>query len=1188
MRGTETPEDGEAKSLVRGAPSAGDIGKMWMRTGIRGTGLAGILMLTTLSSGENTLRSQPSLPASGLRAHWGFEEKTWIPNTPSVRDGSGNECRGTPRGKAKPRPGGKPGRCAGLAGPADFIEVPNAAVLNPSRLTLMAWFWPERDSLQDQKFVVLKSFTSHRRPYYQYGLALMDRAGRSRTITFYAAVDGGFVACGATRVQGDFYDGWHHLAGTFDGQDLKIYFDGRLLHTERHAGTLSSFDTPLLIGAYANLPKTPAYGFAGRIDEVAIWDRALSAVEIQDCFRAANPDLLLRFPGTGPEFGKICDDRFSAETFTALASRLLGGSLWLSEPNDDEVLIQVRAASPDGELAGAASLSAGPAGRRGFEFRPPVILRRGAAYCLKALAGAPGTKSGAVQRQAPNPRMKGFTEDGESPHDMALELFFRGGGAPVAESRAAGRPGSPEDIAYERRLNEALLAKRDLWGEALMARPEGPTYDNVKDLLRPMMRVGDYVTASGVHYVVFGEPAGITGGGDCALHVADGSEIISRYHKTGRRTTFFVGEKGEERFGFDLERLREPRLFDGYQPVLLSEYRDRHGVLYRQESFAAPIPETESLVSFIRFRAESGETTAGETVLRIQLSEPGLEIEGNRLLKGGKCYLLFTPGARYEEPFLSYRLDPRAAAPNPIHLVRLNQPAPCAEFVPGEERFAAARAALCRDWDERLAGGALIEVPEERVMHAMRNLLIQNLFMTWRYSIGNAYESWYPHESGDTLRSLAEYGFQTHYRDNLQVLIPRIFRGEDERMMEWGQKLYYIAHYTLLTRDRSLVDDNRPRLRAWLDGMIAKMDEDPNGLLGRTRAGDIHTQRYYSNHEANGWRALRDMAVVYAKLGYEEESSLFAAAAQRLKRAFFVAFDAAKAELPDGSLFFPKVLVDNLAEPYEVITDTRLGSYWNLSISTSFRSGILDPRGEQMRKALLYLSRHGGRFLGLTRFNYYPVPVGQYREGGLPGYSTSGADNVYGLGIVEALAEQDQADQIVLSLYGKLAHGMTRGTFIAGEGDAYGVVPGEYYRSLYLPPSNTNNALFLKTLHDMLVFNQVDAEGEPDRLLLAHFTPRAWLENGKEIRVTGAPTLFGEVSFHIASHLERGVIQASVQVPGRNPPRGLFLRLRTPGAAAITRVVVNGTDHTRFDGARETIDLSGRSGSLAIRVEYAR
>ena len=45
----------------------------------------------------------------------------------------------------------------------------------------------------------------------------------------------------------------------------------------------------------------------------------------------------------------------------------------------------------------------------------------------------------------------------------------------------------------------------------------------------------------------------------------------------------------------------------------------------------------------------------------------------------------------------------------------------------------------------------------------------------------------------------------------------------------------------------------------------------------------------------------------------------------------------------------------------------------------------------------------------------------------------SGTNEVYGLNVARFLADNDRPDQLVLSLYGALAAGMTDGTFVSGE-----------------------------------------------------------------------------------------------------------------------------------------------------------
>ena len=1125
-------------------------------------------------------------PALGLAGYWRFDQAVKPDAQSAVKDHSLHGQHATLSPGAVVDSKGKIGGALVLDGKGGCAECPDAPELNPERqLTVMTWFRLKKGTLDGQKILVGKGAIRHADPYYQYAIAAMDRGDIPSTLTFYAAVNGALASCSARDLPLDLYTGWHHVAGTFDGQTMRLYLNGGEVAVTKAQGTLSAYATPLVLGAYGNLPRSATYCLAGALDEVAVYSRPLSAAEIGEYYWHTQRDLILSRPGNGETFGSVADDHVAAQPFTALGPALESAAIWLAEANDDELLVQIREADMEGRILAGASLSAGPVGKRVIPFDPPVAMETEHTYVLKVSAGAPGTTRGTVERQAPGASVKGLTETGPSDRAMAIELRFLPCGLRRGfQARRVG-PKTEADIRYEEVLNVALNAKRDVWGEELIARDEGPTYENIADYLRPMLWVGDYVTTSGVYYLVFGQHESVTGGGDCALHVADGSEIISRHHKTGRRTAFFVGSDGSELYGTDLERLDGPKLHQGYQPVVLTEYQDGDGGRWEQESFATHIPETDSLVSFVRITCLADPDAGKPAILRVRTALTDATVEENQLVSGDSSVLVFQPGAKFAPPYLTYTF-PDSTEDATVFLVRLNQPAACKTFIPDARRFAAERDAVCRFWDEHLERGAVFEVPERRVMDAMRNLLIQNLFMTWRYSIGNAYESWYPQESGDALKALGEYGFLDEYRENLQVLLPRTFRGDDERMMEYAHKLFYTVHCSRLTADHAWLAVNRPLVKHWIDGMRDVMPNDPRGLLGKTRAGDIHTHCYYSNHQAIGWRGLRDMAALCADQGWDDDAQAAADAAESLRSAFLKTFNATRVDMPDGTLFFPKVLKDSPATPYDPITATRLGSYWNLSIGTTLKSGVFDPRSDTMRRTVDYMLLHGARLLGLTRFNYYPVSIGSYRAGGLPGYSTSGADNVYGPGIIDALAELDEADQIVLSLYGKLAHGMTRNTFISGEGDSYGIVPGQYYRALYLPPSNTNNALFLKTLHDMLVFTHVDAEGRPEELLLAHFTPRGWLIHGKTIRVERAPTMFGPVSFTIRSQLGDGIVEAEVVPPARLPPKRLDLRLRVPMTHELQSVQVNGREHTQVDKARGTISLGDLHGTVRVKATF--
>ena len=79
---------------------------------------------------------------------------------------------------------------------------------------------------------------------------------------------------------------WHHIAASYDGTNMNIYVDGA---KESLSGDINvTFDTKssgkVLIGDNSDT-SVPAgsYRFKGSIDEVTVWDRPMSSLELQDC-----------------------------------------------------------------------------------------------------------------------------------------------------------------------------------------------------------------------------------------------------------------------------------------------------------------------------------------------------------------------------------------------------------------------------------------------------------------------------------------------------------------------------------------------------------------------------------------------------------------------------------------------------------------------------------------------------------------------------------------------------------------------------------------------------------------------------------------------------------------------------------------------------------------------------------------
>jgi hypothetical protein len=269
--------------------------------------------------------------------------------------------------------------------------------------------------------------------------------------------------------------------------------------------------------------------------------------------------------------------------------------------------------------------------------------------------------------------------------------------------------------------------------------------------------------------------------------------------------------------------------------------------------------------------------------------------------------------------------------------------------------------------------------------------------------------------------------------------------------------------------------------------------------------------------------------------------------------------------LPDGSIFIPARLLD-AERAYGTVTESRAGSYWNLVAPYALASGFLAPGSREAAGSLRYMLLHGSRLLGLVRAGAYAL----YGRNAPP--SRTGTDQVYGINAARFLAAEDQADQLVLSLYGQLAAGMTPNTFVAGEAATVAPLAGQRYRAMYLPPNSASNSAFLETLRLLLV------QETATELRLAFATPRGWLRAGRRIAVSNLPTRFGPLSYSLDA--APGSVHVRVDLPTRRPPKRLMLRLRLPAGERIASVI----PATRFDARTGTIDLSSSAGTLDLLV----
>ncbi|HEU4535130.1 MAG TPA: LamG domain-containing protein, partial [Polyangiaceae bacterium] len=210
-----------------------------------------------------------------------MEEPDWSAGAGAVRDASGAENHGNAINAITTSPDGKFGRAGQFDG-TGWVEVPNSASLGQSfpALTYAAWVYPTEVA------PVGAGIFSKRKAYLDQSAFTLFLYDTSQAYT-------DVVTARLHSKTNLGLNQWHHVAVVYDGgrpeptARTSIYVDGILdLDAPVPAGAeIGANAQDLLIGNLIGGGGT----FVGRIDEVAIWARALGEPEIAALYNASGP-----------------------------------------------------------------------------------------------------------------------------------------------------------------------------------------------------------------------------------------------------------------------------------------------------------------------------------------------------------------------------------------------------------------------------------------------------------------------------------------------------------------------------------------------------------------------------------------------------------------------------------------------------------------------------------------------------------------------------------------------------------------------------------------------------------------------------------------------------------------------------------------------------------------------------------
>lgn len=162
----------------------------------------------------------------------------------------------------------------GLGGRSAHVRIPDDSSLNVTgSITIEAWVKPDSFKAGNNDNCILSKHGTNG----GYDL----RCNKNGGVNFRFGTSAGwkFIVSTTKLKQGE----WHHVAGTFNGDSICIYVNGQLERVKQHTGRIgTSYGLSAKIGEFSRsgISGLPGGNFDGQIDEVRLWNAALSPEQI--------------------------------------------------------------------------------------------------------------------------------------------------------------------------------------------------------------------------------------------------------------------------------------------------------------------------------------------------------------------------------------------------------------------------------------------------------------------------------------------------------------------------------------------------------------------------------------------------------------------------------------------------------------------------------------------------------------------------------------------------------------------------------------------------------------------------------------------------------------------------------------------------------------------------------------------
>ncbi|MBK7410006.1 MAG: LamG domain-containing protein [Saprospirales bacterium] len=156
----------------------------------------------------------------------------------------------------------------------DFVEVPNASqyIANSNAISMAGWFYTDELAYGQGMMGFRGGGTGNGEMYLiQLNNGTIECRFKNQSNTLYE-----FVAPAFT-IQPQV---WQHVAWVYNGSKIELFIDGVSIGSAAASGTITSTNRAFGIGK--SIQGGFNFVFGGRVDEVSLWNKALTPTDLQD------------------------------------------------------------------------------------------------------------------------------------------------------------------------------------------------------------------------------------------------------------------------------------------------------------------------------------------------------------------------------------------------------------------------------------------------------------------------------------------------------------------------------------------------------------------------------------------------------------------------------------------------------------------------------------------------------------------------------------------------------------------------------------------------------------------------------------------------------------------------------------------------------------------------------------------